>query len=237
MGLLHSNPPLVTLIMLAASAVSEGQGGSGLLARVDHLVYATPDLDRGIKEIEDLLGVRAMLGGRHPGRGTRNALIALGPSVYLEIIAPDPDQPTPQAPRSFGLDTLRTSHLVTWAAKSNDVDSLRRNAMANGIALGEVETGQRQRPDGVTLSWRFTNSTSVVASGIVPFFIDWGASPHPSRSAPQGATLVALRAEHPDERRVRRMLDVLGLDLRVSHGARAALIAVIDGREGRVELR
>jgi hypothetical protein len=30
-----------------------------LLSRVDHLVYATRDLDRGVEEIEKLLGVRA----------------------------------------------------------------------------------------------------------------------------------------------------------------------------------
>jgi len=41
---------------------------------IDHLVYATPDLDLGIATIERLLGVRATAGGRHPGAGTRNAL-------------------------------------------------------------------------------------------------------------------------------------------------------------------
>ena len=59
-------------------------------ARIDHLVYATPDLERGIREIEELLGIRAMLGGQHPGRGTQNASIALGAGAYLEIIGPDP---------------------------------------------------------------------------------------------------------------------------------------------------
>ncbi len=52
---------------------------SALLSRVDHLVYAVPDLDRGIAYIEQLLGIRATLGGRHVGRGTHNALLALGP--------------------------------------------------------------------------------------------------------------------------------------------------------------
>ncbi len=50
----------------------------GVLARVDHLVYTTPDLDRGIAEIELLLGVRPTVGRRDPTWGTHNALAALG---------------------------------------------------------------------------------------------------------------------------------------------------------------
>src|SRR5579872_4069529 len=90
---------------------------SALIARIDHLVYATPDLDRGISEIEATLGVKATPGGQHPGGGTRNALVSLGPTTYLEIFAPDPTQPAPEKPRPFGLDNLKRSRLVTWYLK------------------------------------------------------------------------------------------------------------------------
>jgi len=72
-----------------------------LVQRVDHLVYATPDLERGIAEIKRLVGVRATPGGKHPGRGTRNAFIALGPNSFLEIVAPDPDQTPTQRSAPF----------------------------------------------------------------------------------------------------------------------------------------
>jgi len=40
---------------------------------VEQLVYATPDLERGMAEIERATGVSPTLGGQHPGeeRGTR----------------------------------------------------------------------------------------------------------------------------------------------------------------------
>ena len=229
---------LLMLCLLITTGIGAAQKGEvGLLSRVDHLVYATPDLDRGVEEIERLLGVRASPGGQHPGRGTRNALVALGPNAYLEIIAPDPQQPPPKEPRPFGLDGLKESRLVTWAAKGSDLGRLREEAVRKGVPLGEVGSGSRMRPDGVQLSWRFTAPETQVADGIVPFFIDWGESPHPARTAAQGASLVGLRAEHPDADGVRRTLRQLGLDLHVRRGRRPALIAVIEGPRGRVELR
>lgn len=76
-----------------------------------------------------------------------------------------------------------------------------------------------------------------MADGIVPLFIDWGDTPHPAFTAARGATLVSLRAEHPDVRGVSEMLRNLGLDLPVTQGSSPALIATIDGPRGRVELR
>src|SRR6516225_5696846 len=75
---------------------AQSKASAALLARVDHLVYATPDLNLGIDRIEKLTGVRATPGGQHPGRGTRNALPALGPSSDLGILGPDPEQPNPR---------------------------------------------------------------------------------------------------------------------------------------------
>src|SRR5215831_16030921 len=112
--------------------------------QVDHVVYATRDLNHGIDYIESLLGVRPAFGGRHVGRGTYNALLALGPDAYLEIIGPDPEQPDPPGPRAFGLDRVREPRLVAWAARSDDVDGVRARAEANGILLGRVQNGSRQ---------------------------------------------------------------------------------------------
>ena len=228
---------LAILLLISASSAAGQKGSVKLISRVDHFVYATPDLNRGVEEIEKLLGVRAIAGGRHPGRGTRNALVALGPTAYLEILAPDPEQPPPQESRPFGLDGLKESKLVAWFVKGRDLERLRSEAVRKGVPLGEVKSGSRQRPDGVHLSWHYTDPSVRVADGIVPLFIDWGDSPHPAHTAAKGATLISLRAEHSDVRAVREMLRRLGIDLQVKEGQSPALIAVIEGPRGRVELR
>ena len=204
---------------------------------VDHLVYATPDLQRGVERIEGLLGVRATPGGQHPGRGTRNALVALGPATYLEIIGPDPEQPTPKEPRPFGIDGLREPRLMAWASKATDLEQIAGIAQGHGVKLGPVIAGSRVRADGVLLSWRYTDPRTVVADSIVPFFIDWGKTPHPAVTAAPGASLMGLRAEHPDAARVQNMLNQLGVDLSVQQGSSPALVATIKGPRGTVTVR
>ena len=223
--------------LAAIQSGAGSKGASGLLPRIDHLVYGTPDLQAGVDQVEKILGVRATPGGQHPGVGTRNALVALGPATYLEIIGPDPEQPKPERPRTFGIDNLTAPRLVAWAAKGDNLDQFAAEALRRGVKLGEVSSGSRKTPQGVLLSWRYTSPRTVIADGIVPFFIDWGQTPHPARTAATGATLVEFRAEHPQVEEVRKMLSELGIDLPVTKGQRSALVAVIQSPRGRVELR
>ena len=227
---------LAVFFLLSFSDRTPGKEPS-LLPRIDHLVYATPNLASGVEQIERLLGVRAVPGGQHPGGGTRNALIRLGDETYLEIIGPDTDQPKPLQPRRFGIDELKAPRLVTWAVKGADLEAIVENAKSRGVDLGQIQSGSRRRPDGVLLSWRLTVSPLLTADGIVPFFIDWGQTPHPAATLPKGCVLVALRAEHPDAVRVRGALSFLGLDLLVAPGSGPALIATIKTPHGNVELR
>ena len=139
--------------------------------------------------------------------------------------------------RPFGLDVRNPSRLVAWAAKGSGLESLRDEAAQHGIELGNVLAGSRQRRDGALLTWQLTDLRCVVADGIVPFFIDWGPSPHPALAASQGATLLWLLAEHPDADRVRGILRGIALDLPVEAGPAPALIAQIDCPKGRLVLR
>ena len=71
------------LVVLIATGQAQGPATSSLPMRLDHLVYATPDLNLGIETIDKLLGVRATAGGQHPGLGTRNALVARAANRWM----------------------------------------------------------------------------------------------------------------------------------------------------------
>ena len=207
--------------------------------RVDHLVYAVPDLAEAVARIEQEWGVRPAMGGKHP-TGTHNALLALGSHTYLEIIAPDPEQAGAQG-RSFGLDQAPTAPvLVTWAAATTDLDATLTQARQDGYDPGEMMKGARSRPDGVQLSWRSTRIASwpPPGDGVVPFLIEWGqGTPHPAGDSPQGCRLLSLRAVHPSPQDAAAMLKALGLDIQVESGDTPALIATIETPNGVIEVK
>ena len=206
------------------------------MTAIDHLVFAAPDLSEGIRIISRQLGAEPAPGGAHPQWGTRNALLSLGPATYLEVIGPDPEASTEGLPAAFQIDRIDRPRLVTWAARSNDLEGAVEHAARQGLRLGAVAGGQRQRPDGSRLSWRLTDPLTVTGDGLVPFLIDWGETENPALSAPTGGSLLELRAEHPHPELIRRMLDILELDLTVSPGKTPRLIATIRTPGGAVEL-
>jgi hypothetical protein len=208
-------------------------------ARADHLVYVVPDLDEGIAAIEERLGVRPAMGGKHVGRGTHNALLALGRTTYLEIVAPDPEQPDPPNPRAFGLDSVRDPHLATWAIAVRDIDAVVAKAKASGYDAGIVFAMSRALPDGGQLSWKLARRPDVdhdETSGLVPFLIEWDPGAHPAQTSPSGCVLLDIEAEHPHPEKVRAALDALGVAMPVTEAGRPALLATIECPRGTVVL-
>lgn len=210
--------------------------------KIDHIIYTVPDLEIGIDIIENLFDERPYFGGQHLGKGSHNALLSLGEDVYLEIIAPDPNQPEPALPRSFALDKRTKPQLATWAASTINMEQTVLQAREAGYDPGDLVDGGRKREDGVQLKWRSTKrpesiqGTTPPGDWLIPFLIDWGNTPHPAQARPSRCRLISLAATHPEPQAVQVMLHALGLEMDITESERIGLIAVIESPNGRVEL-
>ena len=202
---------------------------------IDHLVYAVPSLPAAIADVAGRFGVRAQAGGKHIGLGTHNALLALGSRTYLEIIAPDPEQPEPSNPRPFGLDEVSHGRLAGWALACDDIDAAVARARRHGYNPGEVIDGRRTGPTGTAIRWRMTSSRT--ADRLAPFLISWGDTEHPATSAPRGLTLEAFSIEHPDPGALVPLLTALGADVEIKPAPATALVARLSGPNGHTVLR
>ena len=122
---------------------------------VDHFVFAGPNLEDAMDVVEDRFGVRPSEGGAHVGLGTRNGLLALSGTSYLEVIGPDLEQESPKGSRPFGIDDLDEPRLVTWASPSDNLDNTVVAGAKAGVDLGRAFDMSRRKPDGELLEWRF----------------------------------------------------------------------------------
>jgi catechol 2,3-dioxygenase-like lactoylglutathione lyase family enzyme len=136
-----------------------------MLQGIDHLVIAVPDLDGAIKTYRDL-GFTVVAGGRHPGMGTDNALIAFRDGAYLELVAfhePRPDHRWWEA-------LHRGGGLVDFCLRTDDLAADAAVFRRAGVAMGEPQARSRQRPDGVEVRWLFA-AAGGDHRGVAPFLI------------------------------------------------------------------
>ena len=212
---------------------------------LDHLVVAAASLEEGSQWLQERLGVPLQPGGRHAGWGTHNRLLQLGAGTYLELIAPDPEQPAPSGARPFGLDSPelqallakrpRLVHFVVRTARLQDA--------ANAIGY---DPGPVTRMSRGALSWQITVPTDgrPAGGGLLPTLIQWDVDVealHPSRVLnASGVHLVELRITLPGD--LRLLLSGLERDPRVrlaspgEDGARIGLSASLSTPLGRVRI-
>jgi hypothetical protein len=203
---------------------------------IDHLVYGVPDLARAVDHVARQTGVRPRLGGRHPGRGTHNALLGLGSRQYLEIIALDPAQPSSANLAFPELRHLAVPTLIGWASAVASIDAAGDRVRAAGLKpIGPLD-GARATADGKVLRWK-TLRIADPPLPLLPFFIAWDdTTVHPSADAPSGCTLTAFELSDPDPDAVRRLLAELGVTATVVPGPRAQLTARLQTPNGTLLL-
>jgi hypothetical protein len=196
---------------------------------LDHLVIAASDLDAGEAWLAERIGVPLSSGGQHPGWGTHNRLLQLGGGTYLELIAIDPSQPEPSAPRPFRLDERplreRLAHspqLVHWIVRTDELEGALAGLNYDPGPVAPMTRG--------ALRWRITVPADgrPAAGGLLPTVIRWDVDTHPSERLPDtGVRIERFEVRAPAAVLAQRPAVTAGVPLRWIESGEPGLSATL----------
>jgi hypothetical protein len=198
---------------------------------LDHIAVAAETLAEGAAHVEAALGVELSDIGVHDRMGTHNRLLRLGPGVYLEVIAINPDAAPPAQARWFDLDNFTGKpRLTNWIARTDDLAGVLEGAPSGmgvpiSFARGPYLWQMGVPPDG-KLPW----------DGAAPALIEWESALHPAERLPdRGCRLVSFTVEHPEAKAMLAAYPALGAveGVRIVTGPVKRLWAEIDTPTGR----
>ncbi|MCR4523317.1 MULTISPECIES: VOC family protein [Bosea] len=208
---------------------------------LDHLTVIAPTLAEGVAHVRDCLDLDVPFGQRHGYMGTHNHLLQLGDTVYLEIVAVDPDGTNPGRARWFGLDDRKQvrrewdagRRLCGWVARTDRIDAVLKGREAIfGRKVGlpmDAPAFDFAIPDDGSLPW----------GGAAPSIIDRRGKPRSMATiADLGAWLRGFSLEHPEADAIAALLLELGTERGpvVSHGPELRYRAQIETPGGLKEL-
>lgn len=191
---------------------------------IDHAIVLVDDLDTAAAWLLDTHGLASVAGGRHPGHGTANRIVPLGPA-YVELMTVVDGAEAATSPMGRWATTLigPTPRPAALCLRTEDAD-----AVAARLGVGPVAMS-RTRPDGTSLAWRLVGASDLFAGDTAVFFIEWddpsahpGTVPADHRVEPTGDMSVVVRGDRAE------------MDRRI--GDHHLPLAVEDGPAGLVEI-
>jgi fermentation-respiration switch protein FrsA (DUF1100 family) len=131
--------------------------------RIDHVIYATADLDEAAARIQCELGLSVVPGGRHEGHGTHNRIVPLG-GGYLELMAvADPDEAA-DSPMGSAVQARLTEQgdgLFAWVIILDGVEQF-----ADRLGLPVITVAREG------LSARVAGLAEALRNPVLPFFLE-----------------------------------------------------------------
>ncbi len=205
--------------------------------KIDHIVYAVPDLTRACDHVESELGIRPQFGGHHKTKGTMNALLNLGNACYLELLAVDESNTDITGPRWMGIDLISEPRITRWSLKSNDLETDQTHIQQFNPALGQISGGKRLTPTGDSLQWHMILPLAHPEIDIIPFMTDWaGSSVHPTDKLINECLLTEMTFTHPEAQRLQIVFDNLAIESTVHKGDKVGISIEIARGDRRITL-
>jgi hypothetical protein len=131
--------------------------------RIDHVIYATADLDEAAARVESELGLSVMPGGRHEGHGTHNRIVPLG-GGYLELMAVADPQEAADSPMGSAVQARLTEQgdgLFAWVIVLDGVEQF-----ADRLGLPVITVAREG------LSARVAGLAEALRNPVLPFFLE-----------------------------------------------------------------
>jgi len=146
--------------------------------QLDHVSYATShdSIIDVIQRIGSQLGASFIDGGIHPQFGTRNFILPLKNSRYIEVVCPLNHPAADKTP--FGQLVSKKVEAgggwLTWVIAVEDLSPIEATLERKAVE------GHRKKPDGQELFWRQIGVLDTLGESSNPFFIQWKSNKHPS---------------------------------------------------------
>lgn len=209
--------------------------------KLDHLTVIAPTLAEGVSHVRNCLDLDVPFGTRHPYMGTYNHRLRLGRSVYLEIVALDPEGVRPARPRWFGLDNaaqVRSDwdagrRLRGWVASTDAIDAVLAD---HGAIFGNKVPLPDDHP---SFAFAIPKDGALPQDGAAPSILDRQGGPNDITMIPdRDAHLRSFTLEHPDPTAIAALYSDVGIQHppAIVAGPRLRYRALIDTPTGLREL-
>lgn len=157
---------------------------------LDHVSYATSHdtVIDVVQRIGSQLGASFIDGGIHPQFGTRNFILPLKNSRYIEVVCPLDHPAADKTP--FGQLVSKKVEAgggwLSWVVAVDDLTPIEKMLERNAVE------GHRRKPDGNDLFWRQIGVLDTLDQASNPFFIQWKSQSHPSTERESSISLSSI---------------------------------------------
>lgn len=206
---------------------------------VDHLIFATgPDgLKAEAARLAEALGTDYKDGGFHPRFGTRNHIIPLADSRYIEVVEVLDHPAADKA--AFGQAVRARSDMgggwLGWVIGVPDIAPFELRLERSAVP------GSRQFPDGRRLEWVQIGIRGLIADPQLPYFLEWKSDDSLRPAALSGDVALdsmqisgsATRLSEWLGTQVGDSIDGVALDLVAPHGTPGINSVTFRGTDGK----
>ena len=182
---------------------------------IDHILLLVSDLEAYQTQFQEVTQVAPTYGGVHPSARASNALIDMGNGTYLELIGPALDGT--EGPLTLTLRKLEEPRLSWFAMRSEDLQQDVERLESAGFEHSGIQEIEFESEIRNKIRYSAVVAINHDWGDQMPFFINWGDTPHPTTTSNGGLTLTSFTVYHPDAESLAQVYDQLDVDVVVEH--------------------